>query len=137
MSYRGMLSLLIPTSLSANSTLLETPSSIGESMILIHSVLLTSPRRPRLNRAACVCEREREQRRRDNAKFSGISRPCAKFQSKEALICGKTEKGSDITREGNESQWSQTGTAKYADSKARLEGCAASGGKDKYVASQI
>lgn len=60
MSYQGMLSLLTPTSLSANSTLLETPSSIGESMILIHRVLLTSPRRPRLNRAAGVCERERE-----------------------------------------------------------------------------
>lgn len=36
---------------------------------------------------ACVREkeREREQRRRDNTKFSGILRPCAKFQSKEAL----------------------------------------------------
>lgn len=81
-----------------------------------------------------MCARER----RDNTKFSGISRPCAKFHSKEALaLFVEKQKGSDITREGKERQWSQTGTAKYADSKARSEGSATSWGKDEYMTSQI
>lgn len=52
-------------------------------------------------------------------------------QGGTCLICGKTEKGSDITREGDESQCTQTGTAKYARSKTRSEGSTAPRGKDK------
>lgn len=48
------------------------------------------------------------------------------------LICGKLEKGSDITQEGDESQCTQTGTAKNTRSKARSEGSTAHQAKDRY-----
>lgn len=54
-------------------------------------------------------------------------------QGGTCLICGKMEKGSDITQEGDESRCTQTGTAKNTLSKTRSEGSTAHQAKDKYI----
>lgn len=54
-------------------------------------------------------------------------------QGGTCLICGKMEKGSDITQEGDESQCTQTGTAKNTRSKTRSQGSTAHQAKDKYI----
>lgn len=52
-------------------------------MVLIHSGLCNHF--TKAAESVSYSEREREQGRGDNTKFSGISSACAKFQSKEAL----------------------------------------------------